>query len=785
MPVSPTADDGGFDLVCLSHLRWDFVYQRPQHLIGRWARERRVFYFEEPTFGDSPWWKPLDDDEPRLDVTPRDAGVLVAVPRLPEGLADHEVDAAQAELLDAFVAERGIRDFVLWFYTPMATAWTRHLAPRATVYDCMDELANFAGASPELVERERELLARADVVFTGGPSLYDAKRHRHPNVHGFASAVDADHFRAARAPLAEPPDQAALGRPRIGFYGVIDERMDFPLLGAVARARPDWELVVVGPAVPKFDPESLAREDNIHYLGGKGYDELPAYIAGWDVAMIPFARNAATEFISPTKTPEYLAAGKPVVSTPLRGVVRPWGEEGLVRVGETPEEFVAAVEAALAEDDAERIRRADRRLGELSWDRTWERMRSLLHEATERTRTVRPRAIERFDWLVVGAGFAGGVLAERLASGGREVLLVDRRPHVGGHAYDHFDEAGILVHRYGPHIFHTNSARVVAYLSQFTRWRPYEHRVRASVDGKLLPMPINLDTVNELYGLELTADELPDFFADHAEPVPRARTSEDVVVGTVGRHLYETFFRGYTRKQWGLDPSELDASVTARVPTRTNRDDRYFTDAWQAMPRDGFTRMFERMVAHPRIKVMLSTDYREIEGLVPYRRMIYTGPVDEFFDFVYGKLPYRSLEFRHETHDVPVFQAAPVVNYPNDYDYTRVTEFKYLTGQEHPKTSIVYEYPRAEGDPYYPVPRPENAALYQAYKELADATPEVEFVGRLATYKYYNMDQVVAQALRVFDRIASRRPGEDGHAAEPRRAARALGRARVHGQPRS
>jgi UDP-galactopyranose mutase len=360
-----------------------------------------------------------------------------------------------------------------------------------------------------------------------------------------------------------------------------------------------------------------------------------------------------------------------------------------------------------------------------------------------------------FDHLIVGAGFAGSVLAERLASGaGKRVLLCDRRPHIGGNAYDHYDEAGILVHRYGPHIFHTNSQRVVRYLSRFTDWRPYEHRVRASVEGQLLPVPINLDTVNRLYGLELTSEELEGFFAERAEPVARARTSEDVVVGTVGRDLYEKFFRGYTLKQWGLDPSELDASVTARVPTRTNRDDRYFTDTFQAMPRHGFTVMFERMLDHPDIKIMLNTDYREIEGLMPFKQLVFTGPIDEYFDYCYGKLPYRSLEFHFKTFETPRYQAAPVVNYPGAEPYTRITEFKYLTGQESPRTTVVYEYPKSEGDPYYPVPRPENAALYKRYKALADEAPNIEFVGRLATYKYYNMDQVVAQALATFDRLA-------------------------------
>ncbi len=356
-----------------------------------------------------------------------------------------------------------------------------------------------------------------------------------------------------------------------------------------------------------------------------------------------------------------------------------------------------------------------------------------------------------FDYLIVGAGFAGSVLAERLArDADQQVLICDVRPHIGGNAYDHYNDDGILVHKYGPHIFHTNAAEVFDYLSQFTAWRPYQHRVRAAVDGQLVPIPINLDTINALYGLNLTALDVGDFLASLAEPRDSIRTAEDVVLNAVGQELYEKFFRGYTRKQWGLDPSELDASVTARVPTRTNRDDRYFTDTYQAMPLHGYTRMFERMLDHPNIKILLNTDYREIVGLIPYREMIYTGPIDAFFDYRYGPLPYCSLRFQHETHTTPVYQSAPVINYPNDYAYTRVTEFKYLTGQEHTKTSIVYEFPEAEGDPYYPVPCPENAALYKRYKALADATAGVTFVGRLATYKYYNMDQVVAQALAVY-----------------------------------
>lgn len=364
-----------------------------------------------------------------------------------------------------------------------------------------------------------------------------------------------------------------------------------------------------------------------------------------------------------------------------------------------------------------------------------------------------------FDYLIVGAGFAGSVLAERLATqAGKKVLLIDKRPHIAGNAYDHTNEHGLLVHKYGPHIFHTNSERIFSHLSQFTEWRPYEHRVLAQVDGKLLPIPINLDTVNKLYDLNLTSEELETFFASRAEPIERCRTSEDVVVSKVGRELYEKFFRGYTRKQWGLDPSELDAQVTARVPTRTNRDDRYFTDTYQAMPLHGYTRMFEKMLNHPNITLLLGIDYRDVKGLIPYKEMVFTGPVDEYFDFRFGKLPYRSLHFRHETLDIPQALPVAVVNYPNDHDYTRVTEFKQLTGQVHAKTSVVYEYPRAEGDPYYPIPKPECTALYNRYKELADRTKGVHFVGRLATYKYYNMDQVVGQALATFEKIMQPQP---------------------------
>jgi UDP-galactopyranose mutase len=359
-----------------------------------------------------------------------------------------------------------------------------------------------------------------------------------------------------------------------------------------------------------------------------------------------------------------------------------------------------------------------------------------------------------FDYLVVGAGFAGSVLAERLANDAdRKVLIVDKRSHIGGNAYDEHDEAGVLIHRYGPHIFHTNSADVWNYLSRFTEWRPDQHRVRALVDGQLLPIPINLDTVNQLYGLSLTSFELTTFFESLAEPCAVIRNSEDVIVSKVGRELYEKFFRNYTRKQWDLDPSQLDAAVTSRVPVRTNRDDRYFTDTYQAMPRHGYTRLFTRLLTHPNIKVLLNADYREIRDAIPHREVIYTGPIDEYFNYRFGRLPYRSLQFQFETLNKEWQQPVAVINYPNENPYTRVTEFKHLTGQEHPKTTLVYEYPKSSGDPYYPMPQPQNAELYRKYQALAADTAGVHFVGRLGTYRYYNMDQVVAQALTLYAKL--------------------------------
>lgn len=368
--------------------------------------------------------------------------------------------------------------------------------------------------------------------------------------------------------------------------------------------------------------------------------------------------------------------------------------------------------------------------------------------------------MSRYDYLIVGCGFAGSVLAERLASQhDARILMIDKRDHVGGNAYDEKNADGILYHKYGPHIFHTNSDEVFAYLSRFTDWRPYEHRVLATVRDKLVPIPINRTTLNELLELSLQSDEeAAAYLASRAEKVDVIKTSEDVVINAIGRELYELFFRGYTRKQWGLDPSELDKSVTARIPTRTNTDDRYFTDKHQAIPREGYTAMFQRMLDHPNITIALGTDYRDVRDEIDAGHVIYTGPVDEYFEWRFGKLPYRSLKFVHSTIDAERYQPVGTVNFPaEDVPYTRISEYKHLTGQEHRQTSITLEYPCAEGDPYYPVPRPENQALYKKYEALADSTSGVTFVGRLATYRYYNMDQIVGQALSVFRRLGAAR----------------------------
>jgi UDP-galactopyranose mutase len=363
-----------------------------------------------------------------------------------------------------------------------------------------------------------------------------------------------------------------------------------------------------------------------------------------------------------------------------------------------------------------------------------------------------------YDHLIVGAGFAGAVLVERLAAeAGHRVLVVDRRPHVGGNTYDEYDAAGVLVHRYGPHIFHTNCAAVCEYLSRFTAWRPYEHRVLADVDGLLVPMPINRHTVGRLLGRDMSSADAAAYFAEVAESNGRCRTAEDVVVGQVGPMLYGRLYQTCTRKQWGLDPSALDARVTRRLPMRTDDDDRSFTDRFQAMPANGYTRLFERMLARPNIGLALDTDFRALPAPVTYDQLVYSGPIDEFFEHRHGALPYRSLDFRPATLDVPRHLPAAVVNHPTaTHAYTRVTEFTQITGQVHDRTTLAYEYPTDVRDPYYPVLHDDSRATLERYRLAAAQTPSVHFTGRLGTFPYYNMDEVVAQSLALFARLTGR-----------------------------
>lgn len=362
-----------------------------------------------------------------------------------------------------------------------------------------------------------------------------------------------------------------------------------------------------------------------------------------------------------------------------------------------------------------------------------------------------------FDYLIVGAGFSGSVLAERLASQhNKKILIVDKRNHIGGNAYDHYNEHGILIHRYGPHWFHTNDKKVFDYLSKFTEWRYHYHRVRSYVDGMLVPIPINRDTINALYGLNLNGPEDVQRYYDGVKVnIPSPANAEEMVISQVGEELYNKFFKGYTLKQWEIHPRDLAASVTARIPVRTNRDDRYFTDTYQGIPKHGYTALFQKMLDHPNISVLLQTDYRSLINHVPHRKMIYTGPIDAFFDHKFGKLPYRSLRFEHETLNQEVYQPFQQINYPNEYDFTRIVEWKHATGQKSHLTTITREYAVAADEnqeKYYPVPRDVNHELFKKYKAEADQLEHVLFCGRLADYKYYNMDQVIARALMISEK---------------------------------
>ncbi len=357
----------------------------------------------------------------------------------------------------------------------------------------------------------------------------------------------------------------------------------------------------------------------------------------------------------------------------------------------------------------------------------------------------------KYNYLIVGAGFAGSVAAERLASKGNKILLVEKRNHIAGNAFDEYDEHGILVHKYGPHIFHTNSKKVFEYLSRFTEWRKYEHRVLANLDGELYPIPINRTTINKLYNKNFTTeDEVKEYYESVREKRSPILNSEDIIVNQVGVDLYEKFFKYYTKKQWELDPSELSPSVCGRIPIRTNTDDRYFTDQYQFMPKDGYTKMFEKILAHPNIEILLNTDYKEIISKIEFDKMIYTGPIDSFFDYEFGKLPYRSLYFEWENHKTEFYQKATSVNFVNSEKYTRITEHKYFSNQKSNTTTIAKEYPQMKGEPFYPIPNDENSALVSKYKSNVSKLNNVKFIGRLAEYKYYNMDQVVGRILSLY-----------------------------------
>jgi UDP-galactopyranose mutase len=376
------------------------------------------------------------------------------------------------------------------------------------------------------------------------------------------------------------------------------------------------------------------------------------------------------------------------------------------------------------------------------------------------------------DVLVAGAGFAGATAARAIADAGFRVHVVERRPMTGGNACEVTDPWGVRIHPHGAHIFHTNSDRIIAFLSRFTAWRAYEHRVLAKVGAHLVPVPVNRTTVNRLYGLALDEAGIADHLARVREAREPARNSEDVVLSRVGRDLCDKLFRGYTRKQWGLELAELGPGVAARIPVRTGDDDRYFTDRHQCMPADGYARLFDNMLSHPLISVETNVEFAYVRGRLPHRQVVYTGPIDAYFDYCHGRLPYRSLRFEHEhLPRVPQFQAVGVVNYPNEFEFTRIAEFKHLTGQVHEGTTIAREFPQADGEPYYPIPRPENEALHRRYVERAKACAGVTFVGRLAQYRYYNMDQVVGAALAAAARIvgvlrgeAAREDGSGGQA---------------------
>ena len=716
-------------LICFSHLRWDFVLQRPQHLMQRFARQPPGASSSRSRSRPPP---PALSRVPRLR---RHRGHRRAAPRARSAGAGRR-RRCPASLDEMCGAPRGTRP-ILWFYTPMMCAAggaCRRRRRRLRLHG--RALANFRFAPPELAAREAELMQRADVVFTGGHSIYEAKREAARNVHAFPSSVDVDALSRGRAPACEAPPTGGHPGPRLGYYGVIDERhRPRSDRRRLRRRRPDWTFVMVGPVV-KIDPASLPRAPNIHWLGQRPMRELPAYVAGWDVALMPFALNEATRFISPTKTPEYLAAGKPVVSTPVRDVVRSYGDlTGVRDRRRDAEQFVAGCEAAVA---------AGRRAG---WLRGGRRDRWPAHPGTHpcrdggagrrrssdgrrgRSRPSERRPVRRrrrsrppYDYLVAGAGFAGSVLAERLASAsGRRVFVCDTRPHVAGNAYDAPDAAGILVHRYGPHIFHTNREEIVAYLSRFTAWRPYEHRVlarrrrQAAADADQPHDPQRALRPRSFRRRGRRARCWP--------PAPSRSTDRDRPrrgrrAGRPG--LYRTFFEGYTRKQWGLDPvrarqvGDRAGSRRARRPTTAISSTRYPGDAARRVHAD--VREHARSSAHPPRR--LGIDYRGVAQGAARRATIYTGPID-----AYLRPPLRRAALPQPR--VPSRDARP----PSSSSRSRSSTIPPKTSlhadhriqasdraEPSARRAISYEFARTDGEPYLSDPASREPGPLQAVR---------------------------------------------------------------------
>lgn len=749
----------GDTVICFSSARWDLAFQRTQHLMARFAKTRRVIYWQAASVGGLA-------EHPYLDLQPcRHTGVTVAAPHLPLGLAPDAAEAALRQLLEDLFAAEAIAKPLLWYCDPDMLSFAPRQEAAAIVYDCA-----------RLADGQAALLELADLVFTAGYGLYEVLRRAHDNVHPFPSGVEVASLAQARNLDHDPGphDQAALARPRLGFHGVVDERVDLDLLARLAAARPDWSFVMIGPVI-RISPADLPSCPNIRWLGGKAYGDLPRYMAGWDIAIAPLVMDDEARLFCPEETAQYLAAGLPVVTTPIPETLLHYGALDAVQTAHTWGAFLGACEGGLklaARGTAWR-QDADKVLAGMDWDEVFARMSALVDLALMARRAaisplsapaIRAAPAKPYDYLVVGAGFAGAVMAERLAAGSnKRVLIIDKRPHLGGNAHDYEDAAGIRVNAYGPHVFHTRSQEVFTYLSRFTRWRPYEHRVMSCVRGILVPQPVNRATLNTLYGLNLHTDiEAEAWLKGRAAPIDKARTARDLGVALMGGDLYDSLFAGFIRKQRGLDPSELDKAAAPQTAPRTSADDRAHLDSFQAMPAEGYARLFETLLDHRNIDILLGADFEEVRREAVYDRLVFTGRIDAFFDYRLGELPYRSIAFRHETLDQPWFQPVATVDHPDaGTPYTRVTEFKHITGQSNARTSLVYEYPSETGEPFHAAPRPEDQAAFRRYDALARQTPEVQFVGRLAAYRDMTMDQTVGQALACYRRIAER----DGRAA--------------------